>query len=184
LDPSRQLIYCSLGSHPHDYKESGRLFQAVLHAVRQRPDRQLVLAAGHLCLGEPAFQDLPQNVIAVSWVPQLALLEKASLMITHGGLGTVKECIHFGVPMVVFPIAHDQPGNAARIVYHGLGLRGNTNEVSARQILSLVDEVVENPSFRERVGAMSAIFRDIEKSGIGVEVVERILSGVQGSRMP
>ena len=176
LDGSRPVIYCSLGSHPHDYKKSEELFEAVLDAVRQRPEWQLVLAAGPAYIGSPLFQDVPPNIVVVEWVPQLAMLKKAAVMITHGGLGTVKECIYFGVPMVVFPMSFDQPENAMRIVYHGLGLMGNTEDLSAAQVLRLLDRVLGNAVFRERTASMSAVFRELEESGAGARAVEGLLA--------
>jgi UDP:flavonoid glycosyltransferase YjiC (YdhE family) len=177
LDGSRPLIYCSLGSHPQDYEKSEAFFQAVLDAMRQRPEWQMVLAVGAAYIGSPLFHDVPSNVVAVDWVPQLAMLKKAAVMITHGGLGTVKECIYFGVPMVVFPMAFDQPENAARVAWHGLGLRGSTGDLSATEILHLMDRVLEDAAFRTRVASMSTVFREIETSGVGARVVEELLNG-------
>jgi len=177
LDGSRPLVYCSLGSHPHDYKKSEEFFQAVLDAARQRPEWQLVVAAGQAYIGSSLFRNVPPNVVAVDWVPQLAMLKKAAAMITHGGLGTVKECIYFGVPMIVFPMAFDQPENAERVAWHSLGLRGSTDDLSAAQVLHLVDRVLAGATFRARAAAMSAVFREVETSGIGARVVEELLDG-------
>lgn len=175
LDAARPLVYCSLGSHPQDYEKSEEFFQAVLDAAWLRPGWQVVLAAGRAYIGSPIFRDVPPNVVAVEWVPQLAMLEKAAVMITHGGLGTVKECIYFSVPMVVFPMAFDQPGNALRIARHGLGLPGNTRNLSAAHVLHLVDRVLADSRFRTRTAAMSEVFREHETSGTGVRVVEELL---------
>ena len=95
-------------------------------------------------------------------------------MINHGGLGTIKECIYFGVPMIVFPMMRDQPGNAARVAYHGLGIVGQSR-VSAGQVNALIDTVERNPSFRARAEAMGKKFREIEDSGIGIQVIERLV---------
>lgn len=47
--------------------------------------------------------------------PQLELLKRASVCITHAGFNTVIESLANGVPQVAIPITHDQPGVAARI---------------------------------------------------------------------
>lgn len=183
LDGSRPLVYCSLGSHPQDYEKSEELFQAVLDAARQRPGWQLVLAAGQAYIGSPIFRDVPPNVVAVEWVPQLAVLKKAAVMITHGGLGTVKECIYFSVPMVVFPMAFDQPENALRIARHGLGLPGNVRNLSAAHVLHLVDRVLADPRFPAKTAAMSSVFQELETSGMGARVVEELLNGQGGTAL-
>jgi UDP:flavonoid glycosyltransferase YjiC (YdhE family) len=104
-------------------------------------------------------------------------------MINHGGLGAVKECILFGVPMIVFPCRWDQPHNAARVVYHGLGVRGNINDASVEQIHSLIDVVDKDPKFKSRIDAMSKTFHEIENSGRGVQMVESILRDLRGKQV-
>jgi UDP:flavonoid glycosyltransferase YjiC (YdhE family) len=110
------------------------------------------------------------------------MLEKASIMINHGGLGAVKECIFFGVPMIVFPGKWDQPNHAARVVFHGLGVRGNIHDRSTQQINTLIDVVDKDPKFKSRIDAMSKTFRDIENSGIGIRTVEKLLADYQLKR--
>jgi UDP:flavonoid glycosyltransferase YjiC (YdhE family) len=174
LDPERPLIFCTLGSHCEDYKESEAFFRTVIEAMRQKPDWQLLLALGNPHVDPGTLHPVPPNVLLVSWAPQLAVLEKASLMMTHGGLGTIKECIFFGVPMIVFPINWDQPRNAARVVHHGLGVQGNIGD-SAGQIGRLIDRVAGDSSFTERAQAMSRVFRKAEESGAGAGLIEKIL---------
>jgi UDP:flavonoid glycosyltransferase YjiC (YdhE family) len=176
VDGARPLLYCTLGSHCEDYPESEGFFRAVLDAMAEKPDWQMVLARGNHHADVVGGQQVPPNVLLVNWAPQLAVLERASMMMTHGGLGTIKECILFGVPMVVFPVRYDQPRNAERVVYHGLGVQGTIGDVSPRQIHRLIDEVAGNPSFRERARQMGRTFRAIEESGIGVKTVETILA--------
>jgi len=175
LDESRPLIYCSLGSQPYQYEHSEKLFRAIIEAMRAKPGWQLVLAAGtHLKATD--FEPLPANVLVVNWAPQLKMLERAAIMITHGGLGAVKECIFFAVPMIVFPCRWDQPHNAARVAYHGIGVRGDINEISAEHIHKLIDSIAGNALFKQRMAAMSQTFREIENSGIGVRTIEKILT--------
>jgi zeaxanthin glucosyltransferase len=174
LDRSKPLIYCSLGSESHLYKQSFRIFSAIIEAMRTKPDWQLLLAIGPY-LKMDDLPPLPTNVLVVNWAPQLQILQRAAMMITHGGLGSVKECIFLGVPMIVFPCRWDQPTNAARVVAHGLGVRGNVNHVSSHEVIAMIDNVSGNPSFKRSVEAMSRTFREIEDSGRGVELIEQII---------
>ena len=57
--------------------------------------------------------------MVVDFAPQLELLDKAAMLITHAGVNTVLEALCRGVPMVALPRNADQPGNAARIEYAG-----------------------------------------------------------------
>lgn len=181
LDETKPLIYCSFGSQCHQYEQSEGLFRTIIAALREKPGWQLVLAIGPY-LNIHDFQPAPENVLIVSWAPQLEMLSRASMMITHGGLGAVKECIFFGVPMIVFPGKWDQPNHAARVVYHGLGVRANIHDRSVRQIHSLIEAVDKNPMFKSRIAAMSETFREIENSGIGVRTVEKLLADYRDKR--
>ena len=67
---------------------------------------------------------VPGDPIVVEYAPQLALLDRAALLITHAGLNTTLESLCRGVPIVAIPRAADQPAVAARIEYSGAGLRG------------------------------------------------------------
>lgn len=152
---SKPLIYCSLGSQSYRYfkKTADTLLNVVVNAFRRRSDYQLVLHVG--VEGSPdRFSGLPPWIRVLSWAPQLAILARAAAVITHGGMNTIQECIHSGVPMVVFPAVNDGPGNAARIVYHGLGRMGDPRQCSSEQLIALVDEVVGNPAYADNVARM------------------------------
>ena len=56
---------------------------------------------------------LPGDPIVVSYAPQLEVVKRAALVITHAGLNTVLESLAEGVPLVAIPLGNDQPGVAA-----------------------------------------------------------------------
>lgn len=88
----------------------------------QRLNAQLLIAH---CGGLDAAQEqaLRQmgDVRVTAFAPQQWVLEQADVVITHGGLNTVMDAIAACTPMLVMPIAFDQPGVAARVCYHRLG---------------------------------------------------------------
>ncbi len=85
------------------------------------------------------------NVKILSFVPQLDFLKYADAMITHGGMGSIKECIQAGVPMLVYPLDKkmDQPGNGARVQARGLGLAGNIAKDTRQTIESKLLKVFD-----------------------------------------
>lgn len=168
------LILCSLGSHGDRVRAHRHFFQAVIDAVSRRPEWRLLMAVGGQ-VGADGFGPLPSNVTVMDRVPQLSALKRASVMITHGGLNSVKECICLGVPMIVQPLVFDQPGNAARVVHHGLGLRGDIRQASAERLGAQLDEVLGNPAYRTRVRALQREFLDADASGLGARTIEQLL---------
>jgi zeaxanthin glucosyltransferase len=148
--------------------------RAVAEAMTAHPEWQLVLSTGNQLTAED-FTAVPDDAVIWPWVPQLQVLERAAVMITHGGLGTVKECIFRGVPMVVFPISRDQPENAKRIAHHKLGLCGELSSFSPEGIFALVRQVAESAEIRQSMDRIQRRFQEVEASGIGVRLIEETL---------
>ena len=184
VDQSKKLLYCSLGTQSH-WSHRGEnhalhqqtlknFLQAVVDAIASRPDWQLVMSLG-IQLRAEQFQRIPPNALLVSETPQLEILKKASLAITHGGFSTVKECIFFGVPMLVFPMREDQPANAVRVEHHGLGLVGDIETASVEKLGALIDKVGCDPEFKSRISAMREVFLRVEREQPAVRIIEDFL---------
>lgn len=180
LDPGLPLVYCSLGSQCDVAPDTARrFFRCVVDAAATRPDLQFLLSVS------PAFQavDFPArsaNLHVSNWVPQVTVLGRASLMVNHGGMGTVKECILQGVPMVVLPLMRDQFNSAKRVVHHGLGVQGDPASLTRDGLLALIDPVLGQPAFRQRIGAMRKRFRETNDSRRGIEVIEAAMASRPG----
>ena len=104
------VIYASLGTVQNRLLGT---FQTIAEACRDL-DVQLVIALGGGCAPE-ALPALPGSPLVVGYAPQLELLQRTTLTITHAGMNTTLESLNNGVPMVAIPIANDQPGIASRI---------------------------------------------------------------------
>lgn len=91
----KRLIYASMGTLQNrlDY-----VFRTIAEACADL-DAQLVISLGG-GLDPEAFPNLPGSPLVVKYAPQLELLQKASLNITHAGLNTALESLSYGVPMV------------------------------------------------------------------------------------
>jgi UDP:flavonoid glycosyltransferase YjiC (YdhE family) len=175
LDGSKPLAYCALGTYLwHPTKKYRQFFGAVLETARAMSDWQWVLATGgSLSLDEVGA--VPENVIIVRQAPQIGLLKRASVMITHGGANSVKECILLGVPMVIFPLGGDHPGIAARAMYHGLATSGEFTTINGTKLKSLIHSAVNNPYRRVQLRLMQSRFIEMEESKAGVKLIESLV---------
>lgn len=122
--PHKNIIYCSFGSIPDVHFQNSARFIELLCKIAEDsfPEYNFILSARGT---ELSSIDLPPNVHTFSWVPQQKILSASHLFITHGGSNSIMESLYYEVPMLVCPLNSiwDQPGNAARVVYHGLGQR-------------------------------------------------------------
>jgi len=158
IDESKPLVYCSLGAMPGPeiwqdretrvLKESWRFalpyLEVLVQAFATRPDWQLLIAPGHLADGfDPGA--LPPNVKVCRWVRQDEVLSQAAVAITAGGSATLRDCVRFGVPMLVFPLWSDHFGNAARVAYHKLGYDGGDfRQLTPARLVALVDSLLRD----------------------------------------
>lgn len=174
LSPDKPLVYCAMGGQLYRAGETAKFLKRVVAAFARRPDLSLVLSTGaHLKPDEVG--KVPANIVVLQRAPQLTLLTRARVMITHGGLGSVKECVANAVPMLVFPLDVDQPGNAARVAHHGLGLAGDVAKTSARELLRLLDRVLREPEFAARCAAQRDELQRFEAGTRGPDLVEGYL---------
>ena len=176
ISDDKPLAYCSFGTQSHlvSNDERFRFMETLISVMAQKQNWQLVLDIGR-DMSCNDFNSVTCNVILANSPPQLKLLERASMMITHGGLNSIKECIYFEVPLILYPLIRDQPENAARAVYHGLGLSGDIQEVSFRQLNSFIDRLDKHPSYKTKIKSMSKKFREIEESQPSVRIIETVL---------
>lgn len=165
------LIYASLGTIQN--RQLG-LFQTIAAACC-RLDAQLVIALGGGCRPED-LPALPGNPLVVGNAPQLQLLERASLTITHAGLNTVLESLAQAVPMVALPIANDQPGVAARVGWSGSGAVVPLKRLSEPRLRQAIERVLREARYRDNALRLQ---RSIQQAG-GVQraadLVERAIA--------
>ncbi|WP_209329207.1 glycosyltransferase [Lunatimonas salinarum] len=128
----KRLVFCSLGTVTiNDLGICERFFNNVISLAGRIAHAFFVLSIGGF-LDIHRLGKTPANVSVFSSVPQRILLSHVDLMIHHGGINSIKECIAAEVPMLAFPLSlkWDQPGCAARLVYLGLGQMGNIRKDS------------------------------------------------------
>lgn len=169
VDESRPLIYISFGTLQNRREE---YFKAAVKAC-DGLDAQLVISTG----GDAtiSLEALPQSAIVVPYAPQLNLLERASLCITHGGLNTAMECLLFGVPTVIVPITNDQPAVAARVSWSGAGKIVPLRQIKRGDLAAAVREVLETASYRM---AARRLQRSVASAGgiaRAVAIVEQLI---------
>jgi UDP:flavonoid glycosyltransferase YjiC (YdhE family) len=172
---SRPIVYVALGTLPLLAKnDCEKFFRTVIEVSNNWPTWNWILSIGNNS-DTKYFNNVASNVIIVNHAPQLEILKKASLMITHGGPNSIKECIFFGVPMIVFPLWFDQPGNVARITYHGLGLKGDFKTINVNNLQELITEVTTNTKYIEQVRLMQKSFIKTEEERPSLKLIEEFI---------
>jgi zeaxanthin glucosyltransferase len=133
---------------------------------------QLVLSIGD-GLDSKQISSLPANCIVVKRAPQIELLKRSALCITHAGLNTVLESLTQGVPMVAIPVTNDQPGVAASIAYTKTGAYVPIQEMTASRLSALIDEVLSNPDYRQNANHMKQVIAETNGLEKAVDLLEQ-----------
>ena len=136
------LIYASLGSVQNTKQE---IFSCIAAAC-EGLDVQLVITHGGGMNAE-AVEKLPGSPLVVEYAPQLEVISKAKLTITHGGLNTVLDSLSCGVPLVAIPITYEQPGTGARIKWTGTGEVIALNRLSIPKLRDAIVRVLTEEDY-------------------------------------
>ncbi|MGW2177651.1 glycosyltransferase [Streptomyces sp. NPDC001732] len=158
------LVHVTLGTEAGALPTATGLYRAVLEAVSGLPVRVLLTTGSHI---DPSdLGPLPPHVHAEQWVPQADVLRGASLVVCHGGSGTVFGALAVGVPVVCVPLFADQPENARLVTAAGAGAAvipagGPEDEASVlgpddvRSIRAAAERLLEEPSYRVRAQSLA-----------------------------
>ena len=166
----KPLIYASMGTLVNGLNN---VYGTILEAVSECPEMQVVLSVGrNFNPGE--LGPVPSNTLVVRIAPQIELLKRAALCITHAGLNTTLEALAQGVPMVAIPIGYDQPGVAARIAFHGVGEFVEIGNLTARHLSELIVKVTTHPGYRDKARWFQKVLGETRGLDLAADIVERV----------
>jgi MGT family glycosyltransferase len=145
------------------------VLQKVIDAVASLPVRALVTLGPTI---EPRELRTTENVHLVASAPHNEVMRRATLVVTHGGHGTVARAMVNHLPMLVIPHGRDQDGNAARITAHGAGLTLPPTATSA-QIHEALSNLLQDGAFGEAARRLGeAVAREMRTSDVVRELEE------------
>ena len=143
LASDRPVAYFTLGTVKN---ADAADFTAGLRALESY-DGAVVATTGRPLAAED-LGPLPANAVLAEFVPQRAVLERADLVVSHSGSGTMLGALAHGVPQVALPRGTDQPQNAALLVRAGAGVLVPPEEYAVESIAAAVETVRGDPAYR------------------------------------
>lgn len=166
----RRLIYASLGTLQNG---SEAIFRTIAEACAGVDAQLLISLGGGL---DPArLGKLAGDPVVVRYAPQLEILKRAALVITHGGVNTVLESLSAGVPLVAVPLGNDQPGVAARVKTMGAGVVVPRHRLSAARLRRAVLRVLHEDSYRDAARRLQSAIAHLDGPGQAAELIENVL---------
>ena len=166
----RPLVYASLGTL-QNRKES--VFRCFAEACEGLPVQLVITHGGGL--DERAVASFPGKPLVVSYAPQMAVLAKTCLTLTHAGLNTVLDSLANGVPLVAVPITYEQPAIASRIRWSGTGRVIPLPKLAVRELRETIQIVLSESSYTDKARTVK---RSIESAGGITRAADIIEQGI------
>jgi MGT family glycosyltransferase len=155
----KPVLLVSLGTTPMNQRPD--FYKACFEAFRETR-WQVVMACGQ-GTDPSTLGPIPSNILVRQRVPQLDVLQRARVFLTHGGMNSTMEGLWHGVPLAVFPQLGDQPLNASRVSELGLGVSLTAREALDPKVLrETIDRLDTDPGYRSR---MAGFQRELQEAG-------------------
>jgi MGT family glycosyltransferase len=168
---SRPLVYASMGT-------TGRCDPSFFHLIAEacsRLDLQLVISLGGR--REPSvLSGLAGDPVIVGNAPQLELLLRADVVITHAGPNTALETLLHGKPMLALPLTLDQPSVAAHLVRLGVAKALAMDARSTEQIQMALDTLLRDNRYRQAAGRIQSQLLALHGLDRAADIIEARLS--------
>lgn len=167
--PARPTVHASLGTA---YNQTPGIFDVILDGLRDEPINLIVTVGDG---SDPAsFGPQPEHIRIERYIPQSLLFQHCHAVVTHGGFGTVTTSLAHGLPMVIIPIAADQPDNARRCADLGLACVIEPDRRTPNVIRDVVRDILARQSFRENVTRVQHEMLALPETASVVSLLERL----------
>jgi UDP:flavonoid glycosyltransferase YjiC (YdhE family) len=146
--------------------------QAILDALETLPIRGVVTTGAVA----PGALRVPANVEGHQYLPHDDIMPSASLVVGHGGHSTTMRALAHGIPLLILPMHRilDQPMIGKAVAAAGAG-RVLPKTASAEEIRSAVRSLLQNPSYRQAAGVVSARLRSRNGAIAAADELESLL---------
>lgn len=167
----KPLVYASLGTLQN---QKLGIFKTIAAACEPL-DIQLVISLGGAASPDQVLP-LPGHPIVVKYAPQIDLLQRAALVITHAGMNTTLEALSYGVPLVAIPITNDQPGVAARIQWTGTGQAIPLKQLTLERLRASIRTVMTVNTYRDNAQRLKTAIQQSGGVGQAADILEKVIS--------
>ena len=173
---NKKLIYVSLGT-VFNNNETAFHFYTNCIKVFTGSDFEVIISTGG-GIDASIFKNIPPNINIHNYVPQLEVLKRANLFITHGGMNSVNEALYYGVPLFLIPMGVDQPMVARQVQKLGAGRMIDADSIDFKTLKKVCIEIIENPSYKESSVRISNSYRNCGGYNRAVDEILRFTASV------
>lgn len=172
----KPVIYASLGTV---YNENPEFFENVAKAFLQEEDYTVIISLGGRKETDWKVHEIAkesEHIHLYKFVPQIEVLSKAKVFITHGGMGSASEGALAGIAMVNSPQQVEQKMVSARTESLGAGIDLQKKTPSPSEILAATKRALADKSLTENSRKMGDMLLNSTSLEKGADLLEMMLS--------
>jgi len=173
----RPLIYATLGT-TRNVQPS--VFRMIAQACADL-NLQLVIALGNR-MDPELLAGLPGEPLVVRFAPQLELIKLARVVVSHSGPNTSFEALMEGKPMIVIPLAYDQPAIAARLEHFGIAEVLTFKRLSAYKLRAALTKVLKDSTYGQAAQKMRDKLRTVDGARRAADIISVEMEGYAARR--
>jgi MGT family glycosyltransferase len=163
-DDVRPLILVAFST---TFQDHVGVLQAVIDGAAALPVRLLVTLGDTIAPEELAPA---ANTALVHSAPHNAVMPETTLVITHGGHGTVTRALMHKKPLIVVPHGRDQTDNAVRVTARGAGIMLPAAS-AAREFRTAIEDLLADPRYAEAARTLGGkVAREVQDSPVAAEL--------------
>lgn len=163
-DPNKKLIYISLGTIDNKNLD---FYKKTFEAYGSMENVQVVLSVGKKTdindLG-----DIPKNFNVYNYVPQLEVLKKTDIFVTHGGMNSSSEALYNDIPLVIVPQFGDQFIVGKRVADLGAGILLPGKDATVKKLQEDMNLLLTNSSYKENAIKIGQSLREASANAINI----------------
>lgn len=171
LHSGRPVVHVTQGTVATD---ASHLLIPTIRALADE-DVLVVATTGGKPVESLGLESLPDNARVEAFIPHAHLLPHVDVMITNGGYNGVQMALSHGVPLIAAGTTEDKPEVCARVAWAGVGVNLKTSSPSESTLREAVRTILDNPSYRQRAGALAEEFARHHAPTEAAELLEQLV---------
>jgi UDP:flavonoid glycosyltransferase YjiC (YdhE family) len=150
-----------------EYQPDRALIETTLAAFADQPGTVVATTAAH----NPGSFAAPANARIERWLPHQQLLERASVVVCHGGMGITQKALTTGVPVCVVPFGRDQFEVAGRVAAAGAGTCLPPDQLTPENLRRAVTQAMEMRAGTQRIADRFGAYGSAASAADAIEAV-------------
>jgi MGT family glycosyltransferase len=166
----RAIVYVSLGTL---FNQNPLFFKQCVEAF-SGADFRVIMAVGHR-IPTASLGPLPPNITVHAYVPQLEVLQRTGVFVTHGGMNSVNEGLFYGLPLLVIPQMNEQLIVGRRVEELGAGLCLTSRDLAPDTLRVSVTRLLADVHFRQQAAVVCDSLRGAGGVTRGADAILRFV---------